>query len=76
LKASKVVPVLLMNDGHVELAIGGEDLQPILLLLPNFEGELDPTVGIVEKKTEWITWTTERVSSGPRDTCGQAHTPS
>jgi len=43
------------NDGHVELTIGGKDLQPVLLLLPNLDGKLVPMVGIVRKETELVT---------------------
>jgi len=42
------------NNGHVELAIEGEDLQPVLLPLPDLDGELGSVVGIVRKETELV----------------------
>lgn len=45
------------NDRHVEATIGGEDLQPMLVLLPDFDRKLGLVVGIVGKETEWATET-------------------
>lgn len=45
------------DDGHVELVIGGEDLDPALLFLPDLYGKLGPMVGIVGKEAEWVTYT-------------------
>jgi hypothetical protein len=53
------------NDGHVDLTIRSDDLQPVLLFLPNCYGELCLMVGIVGKEAEWVTWTAEKVSSRP-----------
>lgn len=43
------------NDGHVELVVGDEDLQLVLLLLLNLDGKLGPVVGIVGKETKLVT---------------------
>ena len=40
-------PVVACDDGHIHLVVGGEDLQVVLLLLPNLDGELYHVVGIV-----------------------------
>lgn len=53
------------NYGHVELTIRGEDLQPVMLLLPNFDSELGPMIGMVGEETKWVTRTTDKVSSRP-----------
>ena len=40
--------------GHVDLTVGRQDLQPVLLLLPNLDDHLGPVVRIVGKNAEWI----------------------
>lgn len=54
------------EHGHVELTIGGKDLQPILLFLSDSGSELGPVVGIIGKWTKWVTWAAEKVNSRPK----------
>lgn len=62
IKQDLLVPA---DDRHVEPTIRGEDLQPMLVLLPDFDRKLGLVVGIVGKETKRATETRDKVSFGP-----------